>query len=354
MKRVLLLVAVVAVACGRSGIYRYESCDDAGASLPDASMLMPDASVPDAGKPCIPGTLTLAHALPVTTFIIDRSSSMSDRLDMMTTKWEALISALNTALMPVDQTIEMGALIFPIGGNALACLPPGAAQLTPALGNATAITTLLNAHPPSGSTPTAGAIDIAAASVLGVHAATASRALVLATDGEPNCNANLDPNTCVCVGSPFCDAVRCLDDTRTVGRIAHFADAGLPTYVIGIAPSTDNTFITVLNQMAVAGGHPQLGGTTSFYGVTNEAELTAAFTSISAQVGACVFLSSSVPNTDEGIKVTLGGVPVPEGTGGVWSDRSNGEVTLLGSFCAEATAMRDLPLDATIACDLPK
>jgi hypothetical protein len=356
MKRALLLgcmLTVAAVACGRTNIYRYTNFTDAG--TPDASTEL-DGSVPDAGKPCIPGTLTLNRANPVATFVIDRSSSMNDRFDGMMTKWEALNSALNTALNdptdPVDQSIEIGALIFPVGGiSALACLPPGAADLSPALNNVSPLLALLSERGPSGSTPTAGAIDVAAASVMGVRAATASRALVLATDGEPDCNQALDPMTCTCIGQGRCNSIRCLDDARTLDRIAHYADAGLPTYVIGIAPSTDALFINVLNEMAIAGGRPQADAGTSFYGVSSEAELTAALKTISSQVGACVFLSASVPNSDTGISVTLGGQPVPEGTGWIWTDRSNGEVTLLGAFCDQATANLTLPLDATIVCD---
>lgn len=351
MRCAVAALALLAAACGRSGVYRYDHVSDGG-SL-DGSLLMPDAAVPDAGKPCIPGTLTLVHASPVAGFVIDRSSSMNDRFGM-TTKWKALTSALTTALTPdVDQTMQIGALLFPIGGaNALACLPPGAADLTPAIGNAQPLVSLLTSRNPSGSTPTAGAIDVAAASVLGVRAAAASRALVLATDGQPDCNTSLNPQTCTCIGSHTCNAVRCLDDVRTVDRIAHYADAGLPTYVIGIAPSSDATFIRVLNDMANAGGRPQVGAGTAFYSVSNEAELTQAFDAITAQVGACVFLSSSVPSSDKGITVKLGGVDVPEGTGWVWSDRMNGELTLLRGFCDEVTANPGIPLDAIIACEV--
>jgi hypothetical protein len=356
MKRALLLLGVIAFACGRSPIYRYRSFSDGGmGSMPDASMMLPDGSVPDAGKPCIPGTLQLTRATPVTTFIIDASSSMKDRFDMSETKWDALINALTSTLPPQDQQLQMGTLIFPIpGASALACLPPGAADLTPALGHAQAIIDLLDSRDPSGSTPTAGAIDVAAASVMGVRAATASRALVLATDGEPNCNGSLDPHTCTCIGTPSCTALRCLDDARTIDRISHYADAGLPTYVIGIATEMDATFIDVLNRMAIAGGKPRQGASTEFYGVTNQAELTQAFQTINAQVGACVFLSASVPNTDEGIAMFLNGEMVPENTGWIWTDRSNGEVTLLGSFCDEVAANNTLPLSATISCDVPK
>jgi hypothetical protein len=349
MRRALPLLLVCAAGCGRTPVYRFVNVYDA--TVPDASL--PDASVPDAGaKPCIPGMLTLTRASPVAGFIIDRSSSMSDRFDT-STKWQSLIAALTTALPPFDQSIQIGALIFPVGGNnALACLPPGAADLAPDFGNVSTFIDLLNANGPSGSTPTAGAIDLAAASVLGVRASTASRALVLATDGEPDCNAGLDPRTCSCIGSRTCNSIRCLDDVRTIDRIAHYADAGLPTYVIGIAPSTDTEFIRVLNEMAVAGGRPQQGTGTSFFGVSSEAELTSAFSTISSQVGACVYLSSSVPTTDKGIVVTLGTQVLDEGTGWIWTDRNNGELTLLGAACDEAAAMLNVPLNATIVCDL--
>jgi hypothetical protein len=345
-------------ACGRGGVYRFDETFDA--SVPDAAVVMDasvpvmDASVPDAGhKPCIPGSFGLNRAAPVATFVIDRSASMNDRFGF-TTKWDALSAALAQALPPVDQTMQVGGLIFPLIGDIFACTPPGGADLTPAFGNTAALVSLVQANGPSGSTPTAGAIDIAAASVLAVRAADASRALVLATDGEPDCNGALDPTTCECLGGRgLCSPAQCLDDARTIERIAHYADAGLPTYIIGIANNdqSDSEFVPVLNNMAIAGGKPQQNAATQFFAVGNQNELTSALTTIAAQVGSCVFLSTSVPNTDMGIVVTLGNEVVPEFSGWVWSDRPNGELTLIGSFCDQASANLALPLDATISCE---
>jgi hypothetical protein len=87
-------------------------------------------------------------------------------------------------------------------------------------------------------------------------------------------------------GTGRCEANRCLDDVRTISRVAHYADAGLPTYVIGLQSESDATLVRVLNDMAVAGGRPQQNATTRFYSVSSGAQLDSALTTIRDQVGA--------------------------------------------------------------------
>lgn len=272
------------------------------------------------------------------------------------TRWNALASALSSALPPVDNAMAIGALLFPAAGSGtLNCSVASKADLLPATGNVAALTRLMNASSPGGATPTAVAIDTAAKLVIGLRAATAARALILATDGAPNCNASLDARTCRCVNAPArgsnacANSTECLDDTRTVQNISKYSSQGLPTYVIGIQSEGDTQFSDVLNAMAIAGGRPQLGGTQSYYAASSEAALGTALTTIRDQVGACTYLTSSVPDPNGSIVISVDGVEVPTDQW-QWGNRDNGEIILLGDACQNTAAEKNPALGAVVQC----
>ncbi len=311
-----------------------------------------DAS--DASVACVPGTFPLAQAFPAVMFVIDRSQSMNQRFAGGSSRWSVLKQALATTLPPVDKTIALGALVFPSVGGSV-CAVPGAPDLLPARNNVSPLLSALGAQGPSGSTPTAAALDAAASALASLRTATAGRALVLATDGAPDCNAALNPATCRCVAGTRCNvAERCLDDARTVQTIARYAAQSIPTYVVGIQDSTSTSFSDVLDAMAVAGGRPRKGAQ-KYYAATSSAELDAAFVAIRGQVGACTFLSSSVPSAAGAITITLDGAVVPEDPSGTsgwhWVDKANGEIVLSADFCGAATASTGFT--ATVSCEPP-
>lgn len=349
-----LLLVVLPLACGRTEPLRYRR--DAGETA-DA-----DAEV-DAAIACVDGVLSLKKAVPTVMLVLDRSTSMDRSFGGAGTRWESLTQALSVALPPVDQEIELGALLFPaVDGDSASCSVAFATDLVPALGNALPILGRMASTSPGGHTPTAVAMAVAGKLIEGMRAASSARALVLATDGAPNCNEDLDPSTCTCAsggggGGNNCNqAILCLDDTRTVEIIDALARTGLPTYVIGIQESSSD-FAQVLNEMAVAGGRPLTGGRQSYYAATSEAELEQAFVTIRDQVGSCTWLSSSVPDDDGSIEVKLGGVVVPHDPDGkdgwAWSDRVNGELTLYGSACDRAAASEDPAVEGKVLCARP-
>ncbi len=358
-KLVPLLAAVVALTCGRSGVYRY---DDFGLN-PDGSVDGgEDGGVVDAGPiPCVPGKIQLVHATPSALLVLDRSSSMGFRFEN-TTRWKALTMALAAALPAVDQSMEIGALTFPLGSGVLACTSGAALDIPPAQGNAQRIINRMAALTPNGSTPTAAALDIAGPAMLANRAPVQGRALILATDGAPGCNSSLDPRTCTCInnmgssGMGNCEANRCLDDRRTVSRIAHFADAGLPTYVIGIQSASDTVLVKALNDMATAGARPRLDAGTKYYEVGSQAALEAALLQIGDSVGACSFFARSVPTKDEAMTVTLpSGALLPYDptgrSGWAWGNKRVGELYIAGPACDEVTARMYKTLEADVACE---
>lgn len=296
--------------------------------------------------PCKTGNFTLRRANPALMFVIDRSRSMLQTVSNAggRTRWDVLRSALANTLPPVDASLEIGALVFPVrsASQSMGCLVPGMPDLLPALNHVAPLLSVLADSSPAGSTPTADAINVAASALRNVRAAKSARALVLATDGAPDCNAALNPNSCTCVeGAQNCTAARCLDDVRSVQRIREAAQADLPTYVIGIQdPQVNAVSAAALDAMADAGQRAQSGGEHRYYAATSEAELRSALAQIRDQVGSCTYLTSSVPDENGTILVTLDGNVLafdPSGQSGwSWVERKNGEILLANDVCALA------------------
>lgn len=344
-----LLFSVLACGCGRTEVVRYtleppDAGFDAGVDAGvDAGI---DAGV-DAGfdaGPCVPREVPLVPALPTAMLVIDRSGSMDQDLDGrddggVNSRWRVLESSLTTVLPPLDTTLALGALMYPVPGQS--CSAPSGVDLSPAVGNARPVLSLFTSSSPLGGTPTASALAVAAQHLRGLRTATSAKALILATDGAPNCNAQLNNRTCTCTSPPLqnpnCDApTHCLDDSSTLLTLnSLFRDQALPTYVIGLGSSL-NEFASTLDQMAVAGGAPRMGAGPRYYSAANQQELTEAFTRIAAQLTRCTFLVSGLSPTDTFV-VQVGGQDVPEGPGGwEWRDMRNGELGLSGIACDQA------------------
>ena len=346
-----------ATAAFAGGLILVASCG-ARTGLPvPADKLLDTQDASDAAPvACTPGSFTLAKALPTVMFVIDRSGSMSTRFSTAGSRWSVLTSGLAKALPSVDGTMQIGALLFPsvsAGRGDLSCAVPGAADLLPKTGNVKPLLYAMEAHGPGGATPTAAALDVANAALLSVRSSRSARAMVLATDGGPNCNGALNPQTCTCadLGSGCRrNASQCLDDARTVARIASYASKGVPTYVIGIG--NDAASVT-LDAMANAGGRPQ-SGAHAYYAATSEPELDAALVTIRDAVGACTYLTPSVPDAQGRISLSIDGKPVPfdAANGGAWSDQTNGEIVLSGAACKLVTSAA-LNVVATVSCGEP-
>ncbi len=316
---------------------------------------------------CIPGTFTFALATPQLMFVLDRSGSMEFQLTSNTpstpsqpSRWSVLASSLGQTITPFTNQIAMGARFFPSAEAddiiaSLACMqdPPSSA-ITPALGNAASILSVFTKTFPIGGTPTAIALQRAAQEVSSSRAV--ARVMVLATDGQPNCNAQLDGDTCICT-SANPDACRtsvdgntsCLDDNRTVQTIRDIYDQRkIPVYVVGIGATAG--FAPILDRMATAGGRPR-NGTPKYYAADTPAQLTNAFTVIRDGVARCSYITPSSPTDPNAITVELGGKVLlrdPTHTDGWdWIDQAYGHLQLFGSACDQANASN---VAGTVTC----
>ena len=351
-------LAVVAACGSRTGLYGTSSSSGFlpdGAPITDGPTTIIDGNVPDGPIACTPGKFTFDLAAAQLMFVIDRSGSMAFSLDGRRpplapgtiSRWDTLRDALASTIAPFDSSLAMGATFYPAEGatgNDEACEVETASGIPPARGNTTQILSVFDNTVPIGGTPTAEAVRQAAQFVTGTRGVV--RTMVLATDGAPNCNGGLDRTTCTCTSATGnCtgpDGARnCLDATRTIDVIRSIAQVqNIPVYVIGIGGTEKPEFLTVLDQMAVAGGRPR-PTTPRHYNVQTAAEMKEALQTIQDSVAKCTYLTPSAPTDPSAISVEIDGIPIPRDTGHTygwdWNDQAYGVLTFFGAGCTKAS-----------------
>ncbi|MEI8257838.1 MAG: vWA domain-containing protein [Deltaproteobacteria bacterium] len=296
-------------------------------------------SPPDSQLQCGGTTRNLTATQGDLLFVIDRSGSMADNGSDGMPKWTELQGSLATVLPAIQSRIAMGLEVFPLLGSTMdsACSATPRVDVDIMLGGAAAIENIIQTSAPGGHTPTYAALDVAATYFRSIPDATGTHYIVLATDGAPNCNAALDANTCVCstgTGTRGCAATSCLDDARTIAKIAELAARGIHTFVVGL-PGAEQ-FASVLNQMAVAGGRPQAGNP-QYYNPTSRDTLTRTLESITSGLVDCRFRLDAPPEDHTLVDVRLDGTSLPydptHQNGWDWSDTTYTEVVFYGATC---------------------
>ena len=333
--RLLPLIVLVLLGCGRTEVVRY--------SFPPGEA--------DAGRllvPCMTGELIPQPVVPAVMLVVDRSGSMNFDFAGNTgppfgnpltgpRRWAVLRSSLENTLNQFDERVAFGMVQFP-GDDS--CGVSASIDLLPAAGNATQVMSRLN-RTPMGGTPTAQAVLTAATQLTSVR----GQALVLITDGDPNCNEDLDPDTCDCTSPlvgfpPSCvEASSCRDGDRTVDGIRRMrVERGIVTYVVGVG-SNSSSVTSTLNNMAIAGGVPRMGGSSSFYSGVTQEELAEALTAISTRLTRCTWTTGTRLGPSDLVEVSVGSEVVPRGDlGWDWIDASSGDFSLRDRWCERAAA----------------
>ena len=377
----LFAAAVVAMgACGsRTGLFGEEPLG----KLPDGSF--PDGPTtdgpPDGAIACTPGRFTFELATAQLMFVLDRSGSMAFALDGrrpdqfgnlppgVLSRWDTLRDALFQTITPFDNSLAMGAKFYPeeLPGDPNepapadeACRTDVGVGIAPALGNAPDIINVFDTTIPVGGTPTSEAIRLAAQYLAGSR--TVARTIIVATDGAPNCNANLDQTRCVCTSMTGNCATapggeyNCLDDSRTIGVVRDvFENQKIPVYVVGIGSTERPEFLKVLDDMAVAGGRAR-ATTPRHYNVQTSAELKTALQSIGDSIAKCTYLTPSSPTDPNAISVEINGKVIQRdqthANGWDWVDQAFGTLAFFGTACADASTGKPA-ISGVVSCKNP-
>ena len=274
--------------------------------------------------------------------IQDLSGSMADGNPSKYSLTSKAVSSVITQLEAAKAPIQWGLLFFPSDGDCGVKMVP---EVPVAAGNAKPIATKLGASKPQGNTPLATGVTNAV-KYYDTLKDNRGHVLLVATDGEPNCDAggglpkqckvdkDCDPGqTCMvipllgglCTGGGGGEAVKAVAAARV---------KGLKTYVVGIDLGGSSA---TLNQLAVEGGTARMGQT-KYYPVADQASLEMALKNITSQIISCSFALTTLPQANQMVIVQVGGgmVPRDKNHGDGWDiDDMTKTLTLYGKFCAQ-------------------
>jgi hypothetical protein len=308
--------------------------------------------------------------------VIDRSGSMGRPEPNIPGKWDFTVDAIDRLLIgdasrpPLAPSVDVGLMLYPAVPEGGRICTVGSVIETLESSNRQTIMNALNGTTPAGGTPTAATIraarDVVAAALQG-EGANRPLAVVLATDGAPNCQCepqsdngadvcynphttcncsqiepNPDPERAQVDGN--CSPALCLDDTATYTALQSITALNVPTYVIG---TSVGAFAQVMNGMATAGGTARAGDT-QYYPVERANELDAVLNEITSRILSC---SLNVPGDgalsgpNVVMTVSLGGQEIPRDvshTNG-WDFAGNGTRTIEihGPACDRVNASND-------------
>jgi hypothetical protein len=265
--------------------------------------------------------------------VMDRSLSMTNDVNDMpctggtgmngncgaNSKWQLMVPALSQVITGTDAMVNWG--MYYLGDEPAMCGVATAPVVPIVANNAAAVTTSLTGNQFNGQvgTPTRRVIQGAVSYLTGLTDQNA-KFILLATDGQPNCATATTLNT---------------DDAAgTQQAVADALTAGIPTFVVGIG---NTGAAATLDQVAIAGGRPQTGGTTSYYQVNDAAALGAALGTIVGQAASCTFNIGAPPDgtTTTGLGVFGDGNKIPMDATNGWSfkDASMTSIIINGPMC---------------------
>lgn len=282
-------------------------------------------SAPTVDNNCGNDAKTMTQTPADLLLVLDRSGSMANDIasdDQCDTsfggcaeRWATMIQAMRVVLVASPASINWGLKFFssPSWTSSLGTTPKGCVVLPEMdvpidTGNGDKIVNAIVGVTPNNNTPTRAAIETATA-YLNKLADTRSKNILLATDGEPNCNSD---------GSYATSE----DEEGTFLAIEAAKAAGVRVFVIGVGPYEKN-----LTEMA------RRGGTEKFYPALSPQSLVAALQAIVGSVASCVYTMSSTPPDPNNLGVYLDKQMVAQNPSNGWILSGPNEVTFTGKTC---------------------
>jgi hypothetical protein len=341
----------------------------AGCQVYDFEPVVPQALGQDARS--VP--LAFNRPKPNMMLLVDKSGSMGSNVTPPNppSKITVLKQVMGDFLTNSPTVARVGLSQFPNGNSCnattasdvLATIPPDSAGDDDAVLQAAsqAADTALQGLSVNGGTPTGASLKFVYDNAGELTDVKRENFVLLLTDGLPNCNNNLDRNTCTCTSSasPPCSAnTDCLDKAATVGQVqALKTDKDIGTIVIGFGGDvTGGIAQDTLEAMAEAGGFVRKCPNTNescgtgndcvlatglcskqYFQATDGPALAAALAEIGSTLTqtACVYNLVDVPSNPLLISVVVNGTPYLRGDDTWMYDEAKNQIVFQGALCAQ-------------------
>jgi hypothetical protein len=340
--------------------------------------------VSDAGL-CGNQVLPTQENRPNLYFVVDASGSMGDNFDAVTPKYTAAVDAIVNVLEIIGHRVSYGAAIFPVGntsggdgcglpGSEIFKTQPGDSVICSINGKMGDVLTNFQSalspriRKPNGGTPLSATLTNLEPTLKSLPGKTA---VILATDGAPNCNPNASCDASFCelnldgdsLNGTLCAApvnccdptlfpggqTSCVDNVATNAALAELNSAGISTYVIGL-PGIEPTLAAVLDSMAVAGGTAR-SGYPRYYEVDDTQSLADALRTIATQIAvSCTIALTSAPPNWAQVNVYLDSEEVPNDPDNGWTQIDNQTLEIAGTYCATLQAGNVFQVQITAGC----
>jgi hypothetical protein len=274
---------------------------------------------------CGSTTASLAKQPADLLLVLDKTGSLNRAMDSTTNcatgsttcqqRWATLVYGLDTVLAGSSPDVNWGLEVFNSDGIC-GVDPP---EVPVASGSAAVVQAYIAGIVPSGSTPTRLAIDTAV-TYLKTLTDSNPKSILLATDGEPNCQPD--------------GGTAATEMQGTQDAVSAAFKAGFKVYVIGVGPETAN-----LGALAYA------GGTNSYYPALTPNALTAALSAVVGSVVNCTFSLGKAPPAPSNVVVEFNAdtrLRAPHDTshtsGWDYTSPADTSIQLYGSWCDGVTS----------------
>lgn len=314
-------------------------------------------------------------------FVIDRSGSMEGSVGggSTRTKLQAARAVISELLRNIGHRVRYGGAVFPSFEAPEECRPgteffPATLGSLPACGERenpqlTEFSRRLGAFLPEGGTPTSLTLNALRPTLEELEGRTA---VVLITDGAPNCNgeASCDAEDCTlnieqaAFGNQLCSDTfnccdpantgegsnaYCVDADETESAVLELAESGISTYVVGM-PGAE-AYAALLGRLAQAGGRPR-EGKLPYYATTDEDELREALYAIGTGFAIrCEIDLESAPDDPDFVNVYFDGELVPQDAEDGWSWVGDSRIVVNGDACTDLRSGEILEARAVFGCE---
>lgn len=296
-----------------------------------------DSSGGTGGSGCIDEDVSFEPQIPTVIILVDQSGSMTERFagqDRWSAVYDALFATPDGVVRQLQDQVRFGLSLYTSNHGFAGGECPMLTEQSVALGNYAALEQLYSDNSPQGDTPTGESLGAVAAE-LALVSEPGDKAIVLATDGEPDNCTDADAH----------------DETSQQMSVdaasAAFAEA-IRTYVIAVGSDVSDAH---LQDVANAGTGVTSGPDSPFWKANDKAGLIDAFNTIIQGVRSCVFdLNGSVSDgaKNDG-KVRLDGTLLTQDDPAGWRLTSPSQVELTGAAC-DAIKSGDHDIKITFPC----